>query len=186
VRSLKAMAFQSELEKCRQRMSNLVLKVCVSQETESHNFASGRVTASDIVSACTENSRVLLCGTQSFVQDMRCELAAVGIEKAAISSESFIQRRAISSKGEGQSRSVEFLQSDLKTTWTPNENNLLEFAESQGMNAAFGCRYGVCQACEATLLSGDVGYPENIELPTGKNKILLCCTRPKTDLVIDL
>jgi ferredoxin len=50
----------------------------------------------------------------------------------------------------------------------------------------WSCRTGVCHSCETSLLSGAVAYdPEPLEVPAAGN-VLLCCSRPTADVVIDL
>jgi hypothetical protein len=48
------------------------------------------------------------------------------------------------------------------------------------------CRTGVCHTCECGLVSGSVKYdPEPLEPPAAGN-LLICCSRPREDLVIDI
>ena len=45
---------------------------------------------------------------------------------------------------------------------------------------------GVCHNCESGLVSGDVAYdPEPLDNPAAGN-LLVCCSRPIRDVVIDL
>jgi ferredoxin len=47
-------------------------------------------------------------------------------------------------------------------------------------------RTGVCHTCETGLILGAVSYrPDSIGLPANVN-VLICCTQPKNDVVIDL
>jgi ferredoxin len=44
----------------------------------------------------------------------------------------------------------------------------------------------VCHTCETSLLSGTVGYtPDPVEEPAG-GSVLICCSQPRGDLVLDL
>lgn len=50
----------------------------------------------------------------------------------------------------------------------------------------WSCRTGVCHTCECGLISGSVKYdPEPLEPPAAGN-LLICCFRPRRDLVIDI
>jgi ferredoxin len=50
----------------------------------------------------------------------------------------------------------------------------------------WSCRAGVCHTCITPLLSGGYRYdPEPLEPPTD-GQVLICCARPKTDLVLDM
>ena len=64
--------------------------------------------------------------------------------------------------------------------------SILELAEACDVPVRWSCRSGVCHTCETGLLDGTVDYaPEPLEAPADGN-LLVCCSRPDTDLVIDL
>jgi ferredoxin len=74
----------------------------------------------------------------------------------------------------------------LNVRWRDGYASLLEFAEACDVPVRWSCRTGVCHMCETGLLDGAVGYfPEPLEAPAEGN-VLICCSRPKTDLAIDL
>jgi ferredoxin len=63
---------------------------------------------------------------------------------------------------------------------------LLELAEACDVPVRWACRTGVCHTCETGLVSGDVSYrPDPLEHPASGD-VLICCSRPRTDLVVDL
>jgi ferredoxin len=50
----------------------------------------------------------------------------------------------------------------------------------------WSCRTGVCHNCESGLISGTITYgPEPLDKPADGN-LLVCCSRPRGDVVIDL
>ena len=50
----------------------------------------------------------------------------------------------------------------------------------------WSCRTGVCQTCETTLIAGGVGYsPDPVE-PPPDGSVLICCSQPRGDIVLDL
>jgi ferredoxin len=64
--------------------------------------------------------------------------------------------------------------------------NLLEFAEDQGVFPDFSCRSGICHTCQYELLKGRVDYTfEPLDSPY-PGQALLCCARPGSNLVIDV
>ena len=64
--------------------------------------------------------------------------------------------------------------------------SLLELAEACDVPVRWSCRTGVCHNCESGLVSGDVAYdPEPLDAPAAGN-LLVCCSRPIRDVVIDL
>ena len=54
------------------------------------------------------------------------------------------------------------------------------------MPVRWSCRAGVCHNCESGLISGTVDYqPDPLDQPATGN-VLLCCARPRQDIVIDI
>jgi len=63
---------------------------------------------------------------------------------------------------------------------------ILELAEACDVPVRWSCRTGVCHNCESGLISGAVVYgPEPLEKPADGN-LLVCCSQPVRDVVIDL
>ena len=70
--------------------------------------------------------------------------------------------------------------------WGPGYASLLELAEACDVPVRWSCRTGVCHTCETAVVSGEVDYaPEPVEAPAAGN-VLICCSRPLDDLVLDL
>ena len=64
--------------------------------------------------------------------------------------------------------------------------SLLELAEACDVPVRWSCRTGVCHSCESGLVSGAVAYgPEPLDKPADGN-VLVCCSQPIRDVVIDL
>jgi ferredoxin len=62
----------------------------------------------------------------------------------------------------------------------------LELAEACDVPVRWSCRAGVCHTCECGLISGAVKYdPEPLGAPAAGN-LLICCSRPQEETVIDL
>ena len=81
---------------------------------------------------------------------------------------------------------VSFARSNLSTRWGAKYASLLELAEACDVPVRWSCRTGVCHRCESGLVSGAVAYrPDPLELPAPGN-VLICCSRPLGDVVIDL
>jgi len=80
---------------------------------------------------------------------------------------------------------ITFKKSGLTVEWTGEHDSILELAEAHGLDLDFGCRAGNCTACQQPVEAGEVSYPEE---PTGVPDDaceLLCCSVPRTDLVIN-
>ena len=81
---------------------------------------------------------------------------------------------------------VSFARSGLNVRWGPPFQSLLELAEACDVPVRWSCRTGVCHRCEAALVAGAVGYqPDPVDPPAADN-VLICCSQPAADIVIDL
>ena len=64
--------------------------------------------------------------------------------------------------------------------------SLLELAEACDVPVAWSCRTGVCHTCECGLVDGDVDYlPDPLETPED-GRVLICCSRPTSDVALEL
>ena len=79
-----------------------------------------------------------------------------------------------------------FSRSSLAVAWDARYPSLLDFAEACDVPVGFGCRNGVCHNCESSLLAGDVDYHIEPLEPPPAGRILVCCTRPGSELTLDL
>lgn len=65
------------------------------------------------------------------------------------------------------------------------DESILEAALRSGIGLPYGCRNGACGSCIATLLSGEIYYPDDDpEAAAGEARVVVCQARPKTDLVL--
>jgi ferredoxin len=82
---------------------------------------------------------------------------------------------------------VSFARSGIAAHWNgPAYQSILELAEACDVPVRWACRTGVCHTCESGLISGTVGYqPEPLD-PPGQGNLLICCSQPQGDVVLDL
>ena len=82
---------------------------------------------------------------------------------------------------------VSFARSGVAAHWNSSAyQSLLELAEACDVPVRWACRTGVCHNCESGLVSGEVAYePQPLDLPATGN-LLICCSRPVGDVVVDL
>ena len=117
-----------------------------------------------------------LCGPNAFLKDVTSGLAALGVPGDRVHEEG----------PAGSGPQVSFARSGLNVPWDPKYASFLEFAEACDVPVRWSCRTGVCHMCESGLISGNVVYePEPLEAPAQGN-LLICCSRPKGDVAIDL
>lgn len=81
---------------------------------------------------------------------------------------------------------VSFRKSKTSAAWDGAVDSLLELAENTGLNPEFSCRSGICNACKCTLVSGEVEYFQDPLVHPEDGQVLICCSRPKGDVVLDI
>jgi ferredoxin-NADP reductase/MOSC domain-containing protein YiiM/ferredoxin len=141
-----------------------------------------------------------LCGPTGFLHDLSTGLDDWGIARNRIHMEVFGPEPAIRPGVIGMpSRSphvpnsphptgpaVVFARSGLTVPWDPTYRSVLELAEACDVPVKWSCRTGVCHTCETGLVAGAVQYdPEPLEPPADGN-VLICCSHPRSELLLDL
>jgi ferredoxin-NADP reductase/MOSC domain-containing protein YiiM len=149
----------------------------------------------------TQDAEVYLCGPSRFMADMRAALAELGVRPGCIHIEIF-NGGEWSTPGVASAATktphrptvdletgplVSFARSGIAAHWNPSAyQSVLELAEACDVPVRWSCRTGVCHNCESGLVSGKVAYqPQPLDLPATGN-LLICCSRPVGDIVVDL
>jgi ferredoxin-NADP reductase/MOSC domain-containing protein YiiM len=141
-----------------------------------------------------------ICGPSTFMSDLTAGLAAMGVPRDRIHTEMFgagpsntpgiaaaprVQPHLPAGEP-GSGPLVSFARSGLNVRWDPTFHSLLELAEACDVPVRWACRTGVCHTCETGLVAGKVGYqPTPIDAPLDGD-LLICCSQPEGDVVIDL
>jgi ferredoxin-NADP reductase/MOSC domain-containing protein YiiM/ferredoxin len=149
----------------------------------------------------TPDAVVYLCGPSRFMADMRAALAELGFKPDRIHIEIFNGGESSTPGITGAVTKtphrppvdletgplVSFARSDIAAHWNPSAyQSVLELAEACDVPVRWACRTGVCHNCESGLVSGKVAYePQPLDLPATGN-LLICCSRPVGDVVVDL
>ncbi len=144
---------------------------------------------------------VYLCGPAYFMEAMKEALATVGVARERIHVEIFNGGESMTPgvvggatraphlprDGVGAGAQVSFARSGVAPRWNPSVyRSILELAEACDVPVRWSCRTGVCHNCESGLISGAVAYePDPLDPPADGN-VLICCSRPQGDVVIDL
>jgi MOSC domain-containing protein YiiM/ferredoxin-NADP reductase/ferredoxin len=146
-------------------------------------------------------SDVYLCGPPRFMADIKEALAASGVGPERINVELFNGSESMTPgvvgaatraphlpKDDANTGSlVWFARSGIAAHWKESAyQSILELAEACDVPVRWSCRSGVCHNCESGLVSGAVAYePQPLEKPADGN-LLVCCSQPVGDVVIDL
>lgn len=80
---------------------------------------------------------------------------------------------------------VVFARSGVDTRWDPDCESFLELAWENGLDPPWSCRAGGCNSCLHRLVEGEVEYTRELLLEPAEDEVLLCCSRPRTRVVID-
>ncbi|MGD0427865.1 MAG: MOSC and FAD-binding oxidoreductase domain-containing protein [Candidatus Acidiferrales bacterium] len=144
---------------------------------------------------------VYLCGPTQFMADMKDTLTAFGVAPERIHIEIFnggesrtpgvvgaTTRAPHPPSNEANTGAlISFARSGISAHWDASRyGSILEMAEACDVPVRWACRTGVCHNCESGLVSGAVVYdPQPLDMPADGN-VLVCCSRPTSDVVIDL
>lgn len=144
---------------------------------------------------------VYLCGPARFMADMKQALAAFGLSPGRVHMEIFNGGESLTPGIVGAAMRaphppkdaadsgplVSFARSGIAVHWKPSAYaSILELAEACDVPVRWSCRTGVCHNCESGLISGAVAYePLPLDQPADGN-LLICCSQPVRDVVIDL
>jgi len=146
------------------------------------------------------NSDFYICGPSTFMSDLTAGLAALGVAPDRIHTEMFgagpsitpgiasSPRRSphLPAGPPGSGALVSFARTGLNVRWGSSFQSLLELAEACDVPVRWSCRTGVCHTCETGLVAGTIGYrPDPVDAPAEGN-VLIYCSQPEGDVVIDL
>ncbi|MCC8400901.1 MOSC domain-containing protein [Paraburkholderia sp. MMS20-SJTN17] len=164
--------------------------------------ATGRLSQAVLHEAgVTRDADIYLCGPTRFMDDMKAALAGLGVAPERIHAEIFNGGESLNPGIVGTDRRsphlpkddantgplVSFARSGIAAHWNPSVyQSVLELAEACDVPVRWSCRTGVCHNCESGLVSGAVAYgPEPLDKPAEGN-LLVCCSQPVRDIVVDL
>jgi ferredoxin-NADP reductase/MOSC domain-containing protein YiiM len=164
--------------------------------------ASGRLSRAALDKVgLTPNADVYLCGPSPFMADMRAALTELGVKPNCVHVEMFNGGESSTPGVIGAATKsphppavdletgplVSFARSGIAAHWDPSTyRSVLELAEACDVPVRWACRTGVCHNCESGLVSGKVVYePQPLDRPATGN-LLICCSRPDCDVVVDL
>lgn len=154
---------------------------------------SGRLTPSALASLVPDAAtrEVLACGPSSYRAAAREAAAEIGCATERFHEESFSfdQCPPVASTSANSATAgfrVEFRDHNITFECSP-DTTILDAAAAAGLTLPSSCAQGLCGTCKSTLISGEVDMRHNggirpREIAAGK--VLLCCSRPKSDLVV--
>jgi ferredoxin-NADP reductase/MOSC domain-containing protein YiiM/ferredoxin len=141
-----------------------------------------------------------LCGPEGFMRAIGAALTARGVAPERVANEAFgavaVHASGLVKAGDraphppdgppGSGPTVTFVKSSVAVAWDDSYPSLLDLAEACDVPVGFGCRHGVCHNCESGLVDGAVTYTQEPLEPPPDGRILVCCSRPASELALDL
>jgi ferredoxin-NADP reductase len=141
-----------------------------------------------------------LCGPAAFMSALTADLLSWGVSPERLHSENFGAGPSLTpgvvaapprpphlpDRAAGLGPMVSFARSNLALRWDPAFQSLLELAEACDVPVRWACRTGVCHNCETGLIAGAVDYFVEPLTPPADGDLLICCSRPRADIVLDL
>jgi ferredoxin-NADP reductase len=135
-------------------------------------------------------SQFYVCGPKPMMESLVPGLEDWGVDKDDIYYESFGPASLIKHKNaerttDAQLITVTFIRSGKSIPWNPAADSLLEFAESNDIDVASGCRAGSCGSCQTVVKAGDIDYNQEPDADVALGRCLLCISTPRNDLTLD-
>jgi ferredoxin-NADP reductase len=145
---------------------------------------------------------VFCCGPAPYMAAVRRFLGEAGFGMQNYHEESFsfedLTMKEFSARGQTdeaepgaapatKTYSVEFVRSGRTFTCAEDEY-VLDAAYEAGLAPPSSCGQGMCGTCKTTMISGNVDMQHNGGIrprEIARNKVLICCSKPLSDLTID-
>ncbi|MFZ6050333.1 flavin reductase family protein, partial [Pseudomonas sp. CR3202] len=144
-----------------------------------------------------KDREVFTCGPKGYMDATKALLGAGGFDLGRYHQESFDINAEVSvqpvpaesAPGQDQDTFTVHLARSGKTFTMSAEQTVLAAAKKAGAIVPSSCSQGVCGTCKTAILEGTVEMKHNggiRQREIDKGLRLLCCSRPTSDLVIDL
>jgi ferredoxin-NADP reductase/MOSC domain-containing protein YiiM len=161
----------------------------------------GRLTAERLAELDLPRDAVAyVCGPTGFMTDVAAGLVAAGLDATNIHTETFgalgaINPGVVPRAGAapspplgppGTGPAVTFARSGITAAFDESKASLLEFAEACRIPTRWQCRTGVCRTCQTPVLTGEVEYAPAPLTDPSPGTVLVCCARPRTEVVLDM
>ncbi len=140
----------------------------------------------------TKEALFFLCGPSPFIQALYKGLIDWNVPEEDILYEHFGQGKVLEPQSIflanvfSEAITVNFSESEIEAPWDESFSSILELAESKGLSPPFDCRMGSCSTCESGLISGEVIYEPGPFIEVEDGRVLICCSRPKSGVKINL
>jgi ferredoxin-NADP reductase len=189
--------FRQELDLMAQRCSRLQVTHLVESVTGEPGWSGhcGRVSRGflDVVAPDFHEREIFCCGPAPFMAAVRHLVQEAGFSMTRYHEESFVfeERTPVSQdpppKAAANIHTITFCRSG-RSLRCDESTTILAAARAAGLRLPSSCTKGICGTCKSRKISGEVdmahaGGIRQREIDQGF--ILLCCSRPRGDVIID-
>jgi ferredoxin-NADP reductase len=195
-RSPSDIIFKDELALIERNLPNFrAIAVCETDSpAERWNGFRGRLSLAtlELIAPDFREREIFCCGPTPYMAAVRALLDAAGFDRAHYHEESFVfEELAPAAEApvveDGQSFRVTLSKSN-KSFDCPADSFVLDAARKAGLRLASSCTQGMCGTCKSKMTEGKVemnhkGGIRQREIDQGM--VLICCSKPLTDLVLD-
>lgn len=192
-RTPRDIVFRDELDRLAQDANLSVAAICEDDAPdEIWGGRYGRLTLPALLRIAPDlyEREIFICGPPAYMEAVREMLRTAGVDPARCHEESFILAAADPTPPDTPATAtyeIEMRRSG-RTVTCDDQTTILEAVSRAGVVVPSSCGEGVCGTCKSTMLCGrvDMQHAGGIrprEIADGK--ILLCCSTPQEDLVID-
>jgi uncharacterized protein len=188
-------AFREEVSTIAAQNPNLTIHYAYSRpraEDADHHHSVGYVDTALIQSLVMQEAEYFLCGSPPFMESIRTGLKDSGVPESRVFFEMFTKASRATSdrplaevnRDNVETAEIVFAQSNQTALWPADAENLLEFAEANGLNPSYSCRQGICGTCQCKILEGEVTYQIEPTATIEDGSVLICISQPKTSKVV--
>lgn len=195
VRSSADHAFSSVLANLVAAHSTFDLHVVYSEpgsaDVQGRDYRHRGVITLALIASHVSDTRVpyFICGPPAMMAVIVPGLEAAGVAAADIHFEAFgpasIRRETPVTLAAASPFDVRFRDTGRTIPWDVTMHTLLDFAESNGITIAAGCRSGSCGTCETRIVEGSVTYSQAPSYTVTNGFCLPCVGVPASALVLD-
>jgi ferredoxin-NADP reductase len=188
--------FHGELDQMSGRHPGIRVVVVCDEDSPAQPWAGprGRISSHLLAALVPDvlDREVFLCGPPAYMQAARACLSVAGVDPVRVHQESYVFGGAstpavVQSVAAAATYSVEFRRSQ-RVVECPAGITVLESASHAGLSLPSSCHEGVCGTCKTTMVSGavDMDHAGGIrQREIDRGQVLLCCSTPTEDLVLD-
>ena len=187
---------KEHLDRLDREHENVHLRVCYSDprqdDVEGRDYHHAEWVSVDLFKRVlpSNNYEFYICGPPPMMESLTSGLDEWGVPERDINFEAFgpatIQKTKIEEFPETvPAMDVVFERSGKALRWDSSFENILDFAEENGIAIDSGCRAGNCGTCITAVKSGDVAYIIDPGAEPEAGSCLTCVSVPKGDLTLD-